>query len=119
MKIAIPTYGRKGLKEQVSEHFGRCQTYTIIDDQGNLLEIIENTSSHNGGVGLPPELLKKQNIDLLLCRGLGPKALELCHKLGILVCVSKGATVLEIFQSWQKDPQRQATIDDVCEEHKS
>jgi len=60
MKIVIPTDSKKGLDDQIAEHFGRCKTYTFLNEEGELLEIIDNTSEHNGGQGLPPELMKKK-----------------------------------------------------------
>ena len=32
MKIAVPTMGEKGLEESIADHFGRCPTYTILDE---------------------------------------------------------------------------------------
>ncbi len=119
MKIAIPTMGKKGLEEIVSEHFGRCDTYTFLDEKGNILEIIDNSSSHNGGSGLPPELLKENNVDVLLCKGLGPRALELCKELGITVYVDSGNRVKEIIENWKKKSPSPATMNDICEEHRS
>ena len=118
MKMAIPTLGKKGLEEMVSEHFGRCDTYTLLDDKGNFLEVIDNTSSHNGGKELPPEILKKYNVDILLCKGLGPRALEFCKKLGIIVYVYSGNTVKEIMENWKNNCPAPATMKDICEEHR-
>jgi predicted Fe-Mo cluster-binding NifX family protein len=81
MKIVIPTDDKKGLGDKIAEHFGRCNTYTFLDENGKVLEIIDNTSEHMGGVGLPPELMKKHNANILLCRGLGPRALNLCREI--------------------------------------
>ena len=85
MKIVIPTENDRGLKDKVAEHFGRCQTYTFINEKGEIIEIIKNTSEHMGGSGLPPELMKSHNAQVLLCRGLGPRALNLCQEMGIEV----------------------------------
>ena len=118
MKIAIPTLGKKGLDEIVSKHFGRCETYTILDEKGNLIKIIDNTSSHNGGQGLPPELLKNNEINILICQGIGPRALELCKQLNIIVYVNIGLTVKELFEKWKDSSCTPATKDDICEEHR-
>jgi len=54
MKIVIPTNNRKGLDDKVAEHFGRCLTYTFLNENGEVIEIVDNTSEHMGGNGLPP-----------------------------------------------------------------
>lgn len=119
MKIVIPTNDRKGLEDVVSEHFGRCQTYTFLDKKGKVLEIIDNTSEHMGGVGLPPELMKKHGADILLCNGLGPRAINLCKDLGIDVYVCHVNTVKEAFEMWKNNEIKKASLENVCEEHRS
>ena len=118
MKIVIPTNNKKGLNDKIADHFGRCLTYTFIDEKGNLLEVIGNTSEHMGGVGLPPELMKKHGADILLCKDLGPRALNLCGELGIEVYVCQAETVREIFEMWKNNKIKKAGAEDVCEEHK-
>lgn len=118
IKIVIPTNGRDGLSDKVAEHFGRCNTYTFLDENGKLLEVIDNISEHMGGEGLPPELMKKNRANILLCKALGPRALTLCGELGIEVYCSKEQTVEEIFEKWQNNKIKKASPDDVCEEHR-
>jgi len=117
-KIVIPTDNKKGLNDLVAEHFGRCNTYTFLDENGNILEIVNNTSEHMGGSGLPPELMKKHGANVLLCGGLGPRALELCNEFGIEVYVSQAVKVNEIFSLWKNKKIKKASSEDVCEEHK-
>ena len=118
IKIVIPTNGNKGLNDKVAEHFGRCQTYTLLDEKGNLLEIIDNISEHMGGVGLPPELMKKYGANVLLCKELGPRALNLCQQLEISIYVCQAKTVKEIFEMWKDKKIKKAGQEDICGEHK-
>jgi len=118
MKIVIPTDHNKGLNDTVAEHFGRCNTYTFLDEKGKVIKIIDNTSEHMGGLGLPPELMKKHGANILLCRGLGPRALDLCKQLGIEVYVGQAETVKDIFEMWKDNKVKKADTEDVCEEHK-
>jgi predicted Fe-Mo cluster-binding NifX family protein len=118
MKIVIPTEGNNGLEEKVAYHFGRCNTYTFLDDGGKILETIKNTSEHMGGHGLPPELMKEHGANVLLCRGLGPRALNLCAEFGIDVYVCEAETVREIFDLWKSGRIDKAGSGDVCGEHK-
>lgn len=118
MKIVIPTNDEKGLKSRLAEHFGRCNTYTFLDENGKVTGIIENTSEHMGGSGLPPELMKKHGANVLLCRDLGPRALNLCRELSIEVYVYPAETVKDIFDLWKNNKIKKAGSDDVCENHK-
>ena len=118
MKIAVPTDNKKGLKDTVAEHFGRCLTYTFLNEKGEVLEIIDNPSEHMGGEGLPPELMKKHGADILLCKDLGPRALALCGQLRIDVYVIQAKTVKEIFEMWKNNKIKKASREDIYEQHK-
>jgi len=115
MRIAIPTEGKGGLDDKAAEHFGRCPTYTILDENGELIEIIENTSEHMGGTGLPPELMKKNNINIMLCRGLGYRAIELFNGFGIDVYVCQEKTAKDMFDKWKSGELKKAGKEDACE----
>ena len=118
MKIVVPTDNKKGLEDRVAEHFGRCLTYTFLNEKGEIVEIIDNVSEHGGGQGLPPELMKDHGTNVLLCRELGPRALNLCKELGIEVYVCQAETVNEIFEMWKNNKLKKAGTEDVCEQHK-
>jgi len=118
MKIVIPTNNKKGLNDKVADHFGRCLTYTFLNEKGEVVEIIDNTSEHMGGKGLPPELMKKHRANILLCKDLGPRALILCGELGIDVYISRAETVKDIFEVWKNGKIKKAGTEDVCEQHK-
>lgn len=118
MKIVIPTDSDKGLDDTVAMHFGRCNTYTFLGENGKVIETIDNTSEHMGGTGLPPELMKKHGANVLLCKGLGLRALNLCKEFGIDVYTCEAGTVKEIFELWKNKKIKKSDFDDVCEEHK-
>jgi len=118
MKIVIPTNAKKGLDDKIAEHFGRCLTYTFLNEKGEVIEIIDNVSEHMGGMGLPPELMKKYGADVLLCKGLGPRAIGLCKELGIDVYVYQAGTVRDIFELWRNKKLKKAGTEDACEQHK-
>lgn len=118
MKIVIPTNGKNGLEEKVAGHFGRCQTYTFLDENGKLIEIIKNDSEHGGGTGLPPELMKKHEADILLCQDIGPRAISLCKEFKIDVYVCQAEKVKEIFDLWKNNKLKKAGAEDACEQHK-
>jgi len=83
-----------------------------------VVEIINNTSEHIDGVGLPPELMKKHGADILLCKGLDSRAINLCRKLGIDVYVYQAETAKDIFGLWQNKKIKKAIAEDAREEYK-
>ncbi len=114
----IPTDGKRGIDENVALHFGRCQTYTILDGDGNILAVIDNTSEHMGGKGLPPEIMKANGADILICRDIGPKALNMCGEMGIEVFLADSDTVREAYGAWRSGEAKKATVGEGCRMHK-
>ena len=114
MKIAVPSEGRKGLEEKVAEHFGKCNTFIFLNEKGEVVEIIENVGRHKGGFELPPEIIKKHNANIVLCKNIGLKAFNLCKKLGIEVFVGNGETVKEMFELWKENKVKRAKVEDLC-----
>ena len=117
MKICIPTLGDKGLDEAVSPHFGTAPTFTIVDSETGEAEAIPNTSSHMGGTKLPPELLAEKGVNVMLCSGLGMRAIQLFRQFGIEVYMGAEGAVRDAFEAWKNGSLRPATDLDGCAEH--
>jgi predicted Fe-Mo cluster-binding NifX family protein len=88
MRIAIPTKGEKGLKEELSDPFSRAPTFTIVMVEDN--EVIDVQVLHNSAKGLKQgagplaaSSLKEQNVDAVLSGQLGSGAKTILDNLGI------------------------------------
>ncbi|MFZ2500132.1 NifB/NifX family molybdenum-iron cluster-binding protein [Methanosarcina sp.] len=117
MKVSIPTRDENGMNGIVEQHFGKAPTYTIIDTETEEVTIIANDSEHTGGVGLPPEYLHKNGVDIMLCGGLGVKAVRMFESYGIKVFVGAGSTVRDTFEAWKAGKLQKATTENSCTEH--
>ena len=117
MKICIPTMGENGLDNQVGEHFGRVPTYTIVDLDTNEVKVIPNTSEHMGGQGYPPEIMAKEGVNVMVCRGLGRRAITMFEELGIDVYIGASGTVKDAIDAFKQDKLQKASIDDACGQH--
>ena len=118
MKIAIPTQDQKKMDSTVELHFGPSDYYVIIDENGNYLETIKNLSSHKGGKQLPPDFLKENAVQVLLCKDLGPRAVELCKTSDIKVYLGHSDTVKEMYKLWKENKVIEADQKNACENHK-
>jgi len=114
MKVAFPTMGNKGLNDEIAEHFGRAPTYTIIDLETNDVKVIPNTSEHMGGIGYPPELLAGEKVDVLICSGIGRKALSMFQGYKIKVYIAGLKNVNMALQDFLDGKIKEACIDDGC-----
>jgi predicted Fe-Mo cluster-binding NifX family protein len=118
MKIVIPTEDNNGLESKVSDHVGRSKTFTFLDENGNILKILPNTSDHMGGTESPPELMKRAGADILLCHGLGPRAWDFCKQFGIDMYISEKQTVGAVFAQWKNNDLKKIDLKDVCAHHR-
>jgi len=116
-KLCVPTAGRGGLDDRVGEHFGRVPTYTLYDTDSGAVEIVDNTSEHAGGTGLPGDLLSDLGIDVLLCSGLGRRAIGILSENGIEVCVGLQGTAREAIEAWKGGALSGASEGDACQQH--
>jgi predicted Fe-Mo cluster-binding NifX family protein len=110
--------GDRGLDETVSEHLGRSPTFTIVNLETGEVKVLPNTSQHTGGSSYPPQILYEANVDVMLCSGLGPKAIRMFEELGIEVYVGAHGKVRETIQAWQADKLQVATDENACKMHR-
>ncbi len=117
MKVSVPVMDRSGMSSTVGQHFGKVPDYAIMDTDSGTLSFLENTSEHRGGVGMPPELLAKAGVDVMICAGLGPKAVDMLSSLGIQVFVGAKGTVGETLEAYRSGKLLRADHDNACQEH--
>jgi predicted Fe-Mo cluster-binding NifX family protein len=116
-RLCIPTEGNGGLDARIGEHFGRVPTFTIVDSETGDVEVVDNTSEHMGGRGLPAELLAEQGVDVMLCSGLGRRAIGILDERGIEVHVGLTGTVRDVVAAWKGGGLAGASEDDACQKH--
>ena len=117
MKICIPTTGENGLNNHVGEHFGRVPTYTIVDLDTNEVKVVPNTSHHMGGQGNPPEIMAREGVNVMICRGLGRRAISMFEELGIDVYIGASGTVRDAIDAFKQNKLQKASVDDACAQH--
>ena len=117
MKVCVPTMGRNGLDEAVGEHFGRVPTYTIVDTETLEVQVVDNTSEHLGGRGLPPEIIRRTGATAMLCSGIGRRAIAMFEEFGIEVYVGATGTVRDTIAMFRSGRLQMATDADACRQH--
>lgn len=117
MKISVPSMGKSGLEDQVGQHFGKVLNYIMYDTESGEVSIISNTSEHNGGVGLPPELMANNGVNVMLCGGLGRKAVSMFEQYGIDVFVGAQGTIRDALDAWNEGKLQKANQENACSSH--
>lgn len=116
-KICVPTAGHGGLEDRVGEHFGRVPTFTIFDTEMQHVTVVDNTSEHAGGTGLPADILANLGIDVMLCKGAGRRALGIFSEKGIEVCIGVDGTAGDAITAWTSGKIASASEADACQQH--
>ena len=117
MKICIPTLNQNGLESTLSSHFGRANVFAIVDDETNEIRFIQNTGQHHGGGMTPAELIRNEGVHVVLCGGLGVKAVRLFEQQGIHVYNQASGTVNEALKAYKAGTLPEATDATACQEH--
>jgi predicted Fe-Mo cluster-binding NifX family protein len=116
-KLCIPTEGAGGLQARVGEHFGRVPTFTLVDSDSGVVEILDNTSEHMGGRGMPAELLTSAGVNVVLCQGLGRRAIQLLSDGGVSVYTGFSGTVSEAVAGWKAGSLSEVDEQGACTRH--
>lgn len=72
MRIAISTDG-----DNVSEHFGRCPSFTIVDIEGREVTNKKNISNPGHHPGFLPQFLQGEGVNCIIAGGMGARAEQL------------------------------------------
>ncbi|MDH4291864.1 MAG: NifB/NifX family molybdenum-iron cluster-binding protein [Dehalococcoidia bacterium] len=81
-RVAVPTKGRGGLDDVVSEVFGRANTFTIVDiEKGTIknFKVLENPAvSYQHGAGpIVVKMLLDEGVNIVIATEFGPGVLTL------------------------------------------
>jgi len=91
MRVAISTDGNN-----VSEHFGRCPSFTIVDiEDGKVAgkEVINNPGHHPGFL---PKFLHEKGVSCIIAGGMGARAVQLFAEQGIKTMVGISGKIDDI-----------------------
>ena len=84
MRLCIPTIDDGGLRAVPSDHFGSAPFFTLVDTETERVEVVANTDAHHlHGHCEPLRSLEREKIDLVVCQGLGKRAMTLLSEAGI------------------------------------
>ncbi|MEE8571281.1 MAG: NifB/NifX family molybdenum-iron cluster-binding protein [Candidatus Bathyarchaeia archaeon] len=105
-KLAIPTKGRGGMEDTVSDVFGRAKTFTIIDVEGKEIakvEVIQNSAaSYKHGAGpIVVKTLTDLGVNTVMASEFGPGVTTMLEHFNITkVEVNRGTQVVEAIKEF-------------------
>ena len=107
MKVAISTD-----QGYVSAHFGRCQSYTIVETKEGQVLSREEIPNPGHQPGFLPEYLSEKGVNCIIAGGMGPRAQGLFAQKSIETITGVQGPIDEIIEKFVK--QELEAGDDLC-----
>ena len=118
MRICIPTETGEGFQARVHAHFGSAPIFTIFETETKALEVVENPNNkHLHGTCQPLKALNGTNVDVVVCGGMGARAVQRLNQGGIKAYRAKDATVGEVIQNYDAGNLEEITVSNACIQH--
>ena len=97
MRVAISTEG-----DFVSDHFGRCPIFTIVDIEDGKAVKKESIDNPGHQPGLIPQFLHQRGISWIVAGGMGARAQGLFAEFGIKTIMGVNGKVTEVIDKLVK-----------------
>ena len=90
MKICMPTIDDRGKNARLSDHFGSAPCFTFFDTGSRHWTTVANAhEDHAPGQCNPTAAIRSEAVDVVVCRGLGRRALERLQSAGVEVFTTR------------------------------
>ena len=119
MRICIPTQTNAGLKASVHAHFGSAAYFTIYDTEKKTVKIIKNDNAgHEHGACHPMTALVSEDINAVVCAGMGARAVQGLSAAGIRAYRVGRGTVSQIIKQLNQEALEEITLETACSQHR-
>jgi predicted Fe-Mo cluster-binding NifX family protein len=103
MRIAISAANNNGLDSSVSEHFGRCPYFIIVEVEGQEVtgvSAVDNPYYGNHAPGQVPAFINSQGVQVMLTGGMGGRAVGFFQQYNVEPVGGASGTVRQALQSY-------------------
>jgi len=118
MRLCVPTTTNEGKTAIVHGHFGSAPFFTIYDTATGDVEVIDNANEHHShGSCQPMSALTGKKIDVVVCAGMGARAVQKLNEGGIKIYRAVSGSVADIAGQFLKDGLEEITVENACAQH--
>jgi predicted Fe-Mo cluster-binding NifX family protein len=118
MRICIPTETTDGTNSLAYGHFGSAPFFTIFETEtASCYSVPNNNDHHEHGTCMPLAALANEKVDIVVCRGMGARAVQILNERNIRAYAADGATVAEMVSSYQKGLCQELNSGNSCQNH--
>lgn len=118
MRICVPVQDDRGLQAPVNAHFGSAPYFLIHDtDTGRSLLLPNGEEEHAHGQCHPLQSIASQNVNVVLCGGIGRRAIDLLQQAGLRVCLAPVGSADAAIRAYAAGSLTQLDPADACQHH--
>jgi predicted Fe-Mo cluster-binding NifX family protein len=103
MRIAISAESKNGLDSFVSQHFGRCPYFILVDVEGQEVKAVTAVDNPYYGNHIPgqvPAFISSQGADVMLTGGMGGRAVGFFQEYSIEAATGASGLVRQALQNY-------------------
>lgn len=119
--VAVPSERPGGLEARISQHFGHCDLYTVVEVKDGAVKAVstmENTAHAEGGCLAPVRKLSESGVNVLLAGGMGKRPLAGFNEAGVRVLhTGLSSQVGQAVQAYLAGGLKEFSLDHTCKGH--
>ncbi|MBS7626507.1 NifB/NifX family molybdenum-iron cluster-binding protein [Candidatus Bathyarchaeota archaeon] len=104
LKIIIPIERFEGEDSLISNHFGRAPEFALVEISENHslrnISTLKNVGEHFGGHGSAERIISDLKPDIIIAKGMGPRALQIFQSMGLSVYTGDCLKIGEAIQAY-------------------
>jgi len=118
MRICIPVQDDRGLEAPLNPHFGSAPYFLIHDTVTGRSAFLQNgEEEHAHGQCHPLQSIASQDVDVVLCGGIGRRALDLLNQSGLRVCLAPAGPAHAAIQGFVAGSLLEMDPSGACQHH--
>lgn len=119
MRICIPAKTDEGLKTTVNLHFGSAPYFLIYDLDKESFDVLSNSDeNHSHGMCHPLKALKDQDLDAVVCAGMGARAVQRLNQGGLKAYRTEAETAEEAIREYREGSLEEISVENACVDHR-
>jgi len=91
--ISIPILENKGLQSRISEHFGRTLMHMLVDPEGRIVAVLDQSANRPGEGSMPLAAMLDFGVTQIICTTIGRGAYDHLQAKALDVRVTNAKTV--------------------------
>lgn len=115
MKICMPTDDDKGIEAKLARQLGHAPFLTVVDTDNDEVAVLPNEPRGNRACS-PAERLEESDVEAVVCRGAGKRAVASLQRAGIRVMLTTADRVGEARETARRGELHALSVKDASAE---